>query len=93
MSVAWQRDNWRSRGACLSADPDLFFPISATGSSADQVAAAKAICAGCQVLSDCLSFALAQLDMHGIWGGTTDDERKRLRQARVDAGSSRPAAA
>jgi WhiB family transcriptional regulator, redox-sensing transcriptional regulator len=83
MSLAWQRDDWRSRGACLTADPDLFFPISATGSSAAQVAGAKATCAGCQVRADCLSFALAERDMQGIWGGTTDDERKKLRRARA----------
>jgi WhiB family redox-sensing transcriptional regulator len=92
MSVAWQRDDWRSRGACLAADPDLFFPISATGSSAAQVAEAKAICASCPVLSDCLGFALAQRDMQGIWGGTTDSERKQLRRDMVSAGSSRAAA-
>jgi WhiB family redox-sensing transcriptional regulator len=85
MSLAWQRDGWRSRGACLTADPDLFFPISAAGASAAQVAKAKRICAGCQVRSDCLSFALPQRDMQGIWGGTTDDERKKLRRTRVAA--------
>jgi WhiB family redox-sensing transcriptional regulator len=85
MSLAWQRDDWRSLGACLTADPDLFFPISATSASADQVGGAKAICGGCPVRADCLRFALAQRDMQGIWGGTTDDERKKLRRARVAA--------
>jgi hypothetical protein len=32
--------------ACSSADPALFFPVSATGRSVEQVARAKAICAG-----------------------------------------------
>jgi WhiB family transcriptional regulator, redox-sensing transcriptional regulator len=80
MSVAWQRVDWRSASACLSADPDLFFPISVKGPAAGQVDAAKAICAGCQVRADCLGFALAQRDMLGIWGGTTDDERRMLRR-------------
>jgi WhiB family redox-sensing transcriptional regulator len=85
MGLAWQRDDWRSLGACLTADPDLFFPISATSGSAGQVGRAKAICAGCPVRADCLRFALDLRDMQGIWGGTTDDERKKLRRARVVA--------
>jgi WhiB family transcriptional regulator, redox-sensing transcriptional regulator len=93
MSLAWQQDDWRSAGACLSADPDLFFPISVKGPAAGQVDAAKTICAGCQVRTDCLGFALAQRDMLGIWGGTTDDERKKLRRAtaRRDPARAEPA--
>jgi WhiB family transcriptional regulator, redox-sensing transcriptional regulator len=49
--------NWRSAGACLSADPDLFFPVSAKGPAEKQIARAKAICAGCRVSQECLEFA------------------------------------
>jgi WhiB family transcriptional regulator, redox-sensing transcriptional regulator len=82
MSLAWQRDDWRSAGACLSADPELFFPISSSGSSSAQIALAKAICAVCRVQAECAEFALAHRDMDGIWGGTTDEERRKLRRAR-----------
>jgi WhiB family redox-sensing transcriptional regulator len=85
MGLMWQRDDWRSRGACLAADPDLFFPISAQGSSATQINRAKAICAGCAVRAECVDFALAERDVLGIWGGTTDDERKKLRRNRTAA--------
>lgn len=44
--------DWRSMAACSSADPALFFPVSATGWSVEQVARAKAICAGCR---ECLA--------------------------------------
>jgi WhiB family transcriptional regulator, redox-sensing transcriptional regulator len=44
MSPALNRDDWRSRGACLPADPDLFFPISATAASAAQIRQAKGFC-------------------------------------------------
>ena len=40
---------WWSRAACQSADPDLFFPISAAGPALGQVARAKAVCAACAV--------------------------------------------
>ena len=77
MSSNWQTDDWRASGACLSADPDLFFPISATRASARQVSCAKAYCARCQVRSDCARFALEHPEVQGIWGGLTDEERRR----------------
>jgi WhiB family redox-sensing transcriptional regulator len=73
------RADWWSRAACLSADPDLFFPFSLTGQR--QIADAKAVCADCQIRTQCLSYALAAGRLHGIWGGTTDEERRQLRQA------------
>lgn len=82
MILTGQRHDWRSQGACLSADPDLFFPISATGSSGSQIAQAKAVCASCAVRQECMDFALDHGDVQGIWGGATDDERRRLRRSR-----------
>jgi WhiB family redox-sensing transcriptional regulator len=71
---------WRAAGACLSADPELFFPI-AEGSAADrQISSALRVCAGCAVRQQCLDFAMASGEAHGIWGGTTPDERIRARR-------------
>src|SRR5271170_1961141 len=71
---------WRAAGACLSADPELFFPI-AQGSLADrQVISALRVCAGCAVRQQCLDFAMTTGEAHGIWGGTTPDERIRARR-------------
>ena len=67
--------NWRLRAACLSMDPDLFFPISEVGEGIEQTARAKAVCAGCPVPAECLAFALATRQAHGIWGGQTERER------------------
>ena len=66
---------WRPLAACGSADPDLFFPVSAAGCSQAQVAEAKAVCARCLVRRQCLDFAIQTRQMHGIWGGTTEEER------------------
>jgi WhiB family transcriptional regulator, redox-sensing transcriptional regulator len=79
MTMAEHQD-WREQGACLSANPDLFFPISSRGASAGQIARAKGICAGCPVREPCLSFALSTQQQFGIWGGTTEDERKKMRR-------------
>jgi WhiB family redox-sensing transcriptional regulator len=42
-------EHWRSAAACQFADPDLFFPVSSSGLSLEQVAEAKQICVRCQV--------------------------------------------
>lgn len=68
-------EGWRSSAACRSADPDLFFPISSSGPSTAQVAEAKSICAGCGVRRECLAFALRTHQVHGVWGGLSEQER------------------
>ena len=40
--------------------------------------AAKSVCARCQVRKQCLSYALATGPVHGVWGGTSEDERRHL---------------
>ena len=74
--------DWRAAGACRSADPELFFPI-ATGVAvtATQVMKAQRICAGCGVRQQCLDFAMQNGEVHGVWGGTTPEERVRARRA------------
>lgn len=71
---------WRAAGACVSRDPDLFFPISPGGAAASQVAQALRICAGCPVRRQCLEFALRTNEAEGIWGGTTPEERAQARR-------------
>jgi WhiB family transcriptional regulator, redox-sensing transcriptional regulator len=82
MTATESAANWRSLAACLSADPDLFFPISSTGLAERQIARAKAICAGCPVRGECLEFAVTHDQVHGIWGGTTPEDRQRDRRRR-----------
>lgn len=74
--------DWRAAGACLHADPDLFFPIAVGTASASQVTAALRICDGCQVRQQCLDFAMQTGETHGVWGGTTPEDRIRARRSR-----------
>jgi WhiB family transcriptional regulator, redox-sensing transcriptional regulator len=71
---------WRASGACLSADPDLFFPVAIGGAASKQVTQAQRICAGCGVRQQCLEFAMRTGETYGIWGGTTPEERIRVRR-------------
>lgn len=69
------RREWWRWAACQEADPELFFPVAAHGPAREEIARAKAVCATCRVRRQCLQFALATSQLHGVWGGTTEDER------------------
>lgn len=75
------RDDWRDLASCRDTSPDLFFPVGTTGPALEQIAAAKAVCQECLVRSDCLEFALVTNQDSGVWGGTSEEERRKLRRA------------
>jgi WhiB family redox-sensing transcriptional regulator len=65
------------QAACLGADPDMFFPA-----KGENPRAARALCGRCDVREACLAEALSRdagRDL-GVWGGTTERERIRMRQ-------------
>lgn len=82
-SVAAGATDWWRAAACRSADPDLFFPVSPAGLSLEQVAQAKSVCATCIVRRQCLHYALAANEPHGVWGGMTEEERKHVARRSV----------
>lgn len=63
---------------CRDEDLDLFFPPRGGAGSTDK---AKAICRGCPLLMPCLDYALAR-DLYGVWGATTQDERRTYQKDR-----------
>jgi WhiB family transcriptional regulator, redox-sensing transcriptional regulator len=71
--------SWRDDAQCRFADLDLFFPNSTVG--IEEIQAAKELCQSCPVQSPCLDYALVTNQENGIWGGTTEGERRRLRRA------------
>jgi WhiB family redox-sensing transcriptional regulator len=76
---------WWDHAACQGVDPDAFFPPREEPRITKlRVAAAKAICAGCTVQTQCLEWAVAH-ERWGIWGNTTPTERRHIRIARRHA--------
>jgi len=71
--------DWRSQAACLNYNCELFFPIGKTGPAVDQTEQAKAVCQRCDVVKQCLEWALQTDQDAGVWGGKTEDERRLLR--------------
>lgn len=71
---------WRRLAICRDTDPDLFFPVGTTGYALVQIDRAKEVCGECPVQSDCLEYALETNQDSGIWGGTSEEERRNLRR-------------
>jgi len=74
------RVNWQSVAACRDADPDLFFPGGTAGPALRQSDEAKRICRACPAQARCLAWALDRGVGSGVWGGTTEDERRAIRR-------------
>jgi WhiB family redox-sensing transcriptional regulator len=79
-SIEWNEDEWRDLAACRNTEADMFFPIGATGTAIDQIEAAKRVCSQCDVVATCLEFALATNQESGVWGGTSEEERRKVRK-------------
>ncbi len=72
--------DWRSKAACLSVDPELFFPIGNTGPAIAQAAEVKAVCHSCAVEATCLQWAIDNNQDSGVWGGMSEEERRSLKR-------------
>lgn len=84
MTLAIQPAPWVEAALCGQTDPDAFHP-----GQGESPRAAKAVCARCDVRADCLAEALANPSSDGVWGGTTEHQRRRIR--RDDAARARKA--
>ncbi len=71
---------WRSVASCLDTDPELFFPVGATGLAVTQIEQAREVCMGCACQEKCLEFALRTNQDAGVWGGSSEEERRHLRR-------------
>jgi WhiB family redox-sensing transcriptional regulator len=68
---------WMTRGLCASIPPSAFFPSDGAG-----VEVARKICADCPVKAACLEHALVNRIDHGVWGGCSERERRRILKRR-----------
>lgn len=86
MALTWSRtfefntEDWRLKASCRSVDPDLFFPVGTTGLALEQIEQAKAVCRSCPAQEPCLEFALSTNQESGVWGATSEEERRKLRK-------------
>lgn len=79
LELRWMRD-----GECRNYPSGAFFPSDGVG-----VDAARRICATCKVQEKCLDYALTSRIDHGVWGGTSERERRRiLKRRRAEAATT-----
>jgi hypothetical protein len=86
VSIEIERADWVDVAAChalaetIGAErrDRIFFPT--RGESTKH---AKKICAGCTVNVECLNHALDTGEHYGVWGGTSERERRNLRRQRA----------
>lgn len=67
--------SWRAVANCHDLPAGLFFPEANDHHGRRE---AKAVCAGCSVRAECLDYAVSTGEHHGIWGGVTERERRRI---------------
>jgi WhiB family redox-sensing transcriptional regulator len=75
MEIDLLRPSWMRKAACRGQGFDFWFPPDELGEEAD---AARRVCAGCPVSSECLDYALEGRIRHGLWGGLSPRERAAL---------------
>jgi WhiB family transcriptional regulator, redox-sensing transcriptional regulator len=71
---------WMAEGKCRDLPPETFFPSDGVG-----VEIARRICADCPVKAPCLEYALYNRIEHGVWGGASERERRRIARQRRGA--------
>lgn len=84
MSAQPSPESWQHRAACRGPQAAVFFPPPHFERKRDRLERerrAKAICATCPVMAECLDYALTIKEPHGIWGGLNEAERKLLQTA------------
>lgn len=71
-------EEWMDDALCKEVGGDIFFPTTENDTSRD----AKRVCAMCPVNIDCLAYALSFTVVDGIWGGTTEKERRAIKRGK-----------
>jgi len=64
---------WAAFAACASEEGMTFYP-----QNKREEASALATCGICPVQQECLDHALATNERFGVWGGTTEKQRRKL---------------
>jgi WhiB family redox-sensing transcriptional regulator len=66
-------DFWQETAACYGLDPEIFFPT-----TEEEAGLALSYCGMCSVREVCLAWAIQNGERYGVWGGTTEQHRRRL---------------
>lgn len=79
-------EDWRTYAECLNTDPELFFEATDPHESRRNRQAAKEICSRCDVVEQCLAFALRTEVDFGTFGGMDANQRRKMRRNAIGGG-------
>lgn len=79
---------WQDEALCREVGVELFYPEDDGEYYRTLLDTAKAICGECEVRLPCLAYARDRDERHGIWGGMTPLQRRRLARAPPTPASS-----
>lgn len=79
---------WQNNAECRDTDPRLFFPVGESGTAVQQINDAKSVCGKCAVRKACLAYAIDTQQFYGIWGGTSEEERRPMIRSRSKTSTS-----
>lgn len=76
MKMIMIKSNWKDDALCKGLPTALFFPSNTE--NRHDMEMAKTICRECPVRRECLTTYL--YEEYGIWGGTNERQRRKLRR-------------
>lgn len=77
--------HWREDALCSQTDPEAFYPDRGPAPTL-----ARNVCSRCPVKNPCLLYAITNNETHGVWGGTTPNERQKMRARAIREGLITP---
>jgi len=77
LSELTRRPPWHARAACRGAGTTAF--VHGRGANAAVMARVRSVCDRCTVSKECLDFAMSDVDLVGVWAGTTGRQRRAMR--------------
>ena len=71
---------WQDSASCAQVDPEIFFP-----EKGEPTSPAKRVCRRCPVRQECEDDALSRRERYGVWGGTSERQRREILAGRQKA--------
>ena len=97
--IPWERKEWRGYAKCADSDTETYYPPRSRERYKPIADQSKGVCKGhdtgteCPVRTQCLTYAIAKDELHGIWGGLSHRERNALVKKWALAGRPQPLSA
>lgn len=76
LGAQFETDAWKLNGACVDQNPEWWFVTPGDLRVLDAIR----ICKTCPIRERCLEYALTTDSAWGIWGGTTEKQRKQIKE-------------